>query len=79
MCAKVQVVVNDLKKEFGSDINISNISVSAAGSAEAIAENKLGSHGAVVKDADGKVLATNPGHAFGKTELMVGINKLIKP
>ena len=77
MCAKVQVIVNDLEKEFGKDIAISNVSVSAEGSAEAILANKLGNHGAVVTDATGKVVSTIPGHKFGKVELMVGVNQLI--
>jgi len=78
MCAKVKVIVNDLKKTQGEKVAFQNILVGSGTSAKEIKKAKLKSHGVIANDKDGKLVQTLDGHAFGKKELEAVVAKLLK-
>ena len=78
MCNKIKVIVDDLKKEHGTSINFSNVSMSASGSAAAVSEAKLQTHGIIAKDASGKIVKTVEGHSYGKDKVAKVVKTLLK-
>ena len=69
MCAKIKVIVNDLKKTQGKEIAFNNVLTSAKGSAKDIKDAKLKGHGVVARDKKGKLVTIFNGHSYGKKEI----------
>ena len=69
LCAKITVIVNDLKKEYGDKITIETVKVGTGNSAEEIKKAGLKVHGIVGKDASGKIVETVDGHMYGKRKV----------
>ncbi len=78
MCAKIKVIVNDLKKTQGEKITFTNVLVGSGKSAEEIKKAKLKGHGLVANAADGKLVQTIDGHAYGKKEVEAVVAKLLQ-
>ncbi|MDB4436235.1 hypothetical protein N9139_02045 [Akkermansiaceae bacterium] len=76
MCAKIKVIVNDLKKTQGKEIAFDNVLTTANGSDEDIKKAKLKGHGVVARDKKGKLVQTINGHSYGKKEIEAVIAKL---
>ena len=77
MCAKIKVIVNDLKKTKGDKIEFSNVLVNSAKSKEEIKKAKLKGHGLVGNDQDGKLVKAIEGHSYGKKEVEAVVDKLL--
>jgi len=78
MCAKVTVIVNDLKEEHGDDIEIEAVKVGEGDSNKEIEESDLKVHGIIAKNADGKIITTVEGHSYGKDKVEEVIATLAK-
>ncbi|MGJ8697397.1 MAG: hypothetical protein ACSHYF_13860 [Verrucomicrobiaceae bacterium] len=78
MCAKIKVIVNDLKKTKGEQIAFSNVLVGAGNSVKEIEKAKLKSHGIIAKDKKGKIVELVHGHSYGKKEVEAVVAKLLK-
>ncbi len=78
MCAKIKVIVNDLKKTQGEKVKFQNVLVGSGKSADEIKKAKLKGHGLVGNDKDGKVVDKIDGHAYGKKEVEAVVAKLLK-
>ncbi len=78
MCAKIKVIVNDLKKTQGEEITFRNVLASTKGSPEEIKKAKLKGHGIIAKDKDGKLVQIISGHSFGKKEVEAVVTKLLE-
>ena len=78
MCAKIKVIVNDLKKTQGKDITFKNTLATAEESAEEIQKSKLKGHGIIAKDKDGKLIQIVSGHSYGKKEVEAVVAKLLE-
>ncbi|MDB4459379.1 hypothetical protein N9024_00260 [bacterium] len=77
MCAKIAVIVNDLKKTKGKEITFNNVLVGAGKSTQEIKKAKLKGHGIIAKDKKGKVIKTVDGHSYGKKEVEAVVAKLL--
>jgi len=77
MCAKIKVIVNDLKKTKGDKVKFQNVLVGSGKSAEEIKKAKLKGHGIIAKDKNGKLVQTIDGHRFGKKEVEAVVAKLL--
>ena len=54
-CSKITVIVNDLKKVHGNQIELVTMKVGAGNSAEEIKKAKLKTHGIIAKDKSGRL------------------------
>ena len=77
LCAKITVIVNDLKKTDGSKIDFKAIKVGDGDSAKEIEKAKLASHGIIAKDKDGKLVTKVDGHAYGKDKVQEVVDLLL--
>jgi hypothetical protein len=77
LCAKITVIVNDLKKTDGSKIDFKAIKVGDGNSAEEIKKAKLASHGIVAKDKNGKLVTKVDGHTYGKDKVQEVVDLLL--
>ena len=77
MCAKITVIVNDLKKTKGQKIAFKNVLVGSGKSAQEIKKAKLKGHGIIAKDKDGKLVQIVNGHSYGKKEVEAVVAKLL--
>jgi hypothetical protein len=77
MCAKIKVIVNDLKKTKGNKIKFQNVLVGSGKSDEEIKKAKLKGHGIIANDKDGKLVQTIDGHRYGKKEVEAVVTKLL--
>ncbi|MEN8866006.1 MAG: hypothetical protein ABF380_06485 [Akkermansiaceae bacterium] len=77
MCAKIKVIVNDLKKTKGKEVSFANVLVGTGKSKEEIKRAKLKGHGLVGNDKDGKLVKSIEGHAYGKKEVEAVVQKLL--
>ena len=68
MCAKVTVIVNDLKDEHG-DIEIKAVKIGDGDSRKEVEESDLKVHGIIAKNADGEIVTTVEGHSYGKEKV----------
>ena len=78
LCAKISVIVNDLKKKDSSKIAFKTVKVGDGDSTNEIKAAKLASHGIIAKDKHGKLVTKVDGHAFGKEKVEEVIQKLLK-
>jgi hypothetical protein len=78
MCAKVTVIVNDLKKVHGDKIDIEAVKVGEGDSAKEIKDSDLELHGIIAKDAAGQIVTTVEGHSYGKEKVEEVIATLSK-
>ena len=69
MCAKVTVIVNDLKEKHADTIKIEAVKVGAGDSRKEIQESGLKVHGIIAKNAAGKIVTTVEGHSYGKEKV----------
>ena len=76
-CAKITVIVNDLKKTDSSKIDFKAIKVGDGDSAEEIKNAKLVSHGIIAKDKNGKLVTKVDGHAYGKGKVQEVVDLLL--
>ena len=77
MCAKIKVIVNDLKKTQGKEIAFANVLASDPKGAKDIQKSKLKGHGIVARDQKGKLVQTVNGHRYGKKEIEAVVAKLL--
>lgn len=77
MCAKIKVIVNDLKKAQGKEITFTNALTSQPKSVEDIKKSKLKGHGIVARDKEGKLVEIVNGHSYGKKEVEAVVAKLL--
>ena len=77
LCAKISVIVNDLKKTKGNEITFKNVLVGTGKSKEEIKKAKLKGHGIIDKDKSGKLVDTIEGHTYGKKEVDAVVAKLL--
>ena len=77
LCAKISVIVNDLKKTKGKEITFKNVLVGTGKSKEEIKKAKLKGHGIIAKDKSGKLVDTIEGHTYGKKEVDAVVAKLL--
>ncbi len=77
MCARIKVIVNDLKETKGDKIAFKNVLVGSGKSAEEIKKAKLRGHGVIAKDKEGKLIQILNGHAYGKKEIQGVVDKLL--
>ncbi|MEN8693265.1 MAG: hypothetical protein ACN4GG_07935 [Akkermansiaceae bacterium] len=77
MCAKIKVIVNDLKKTQGTDITFANILTSDSKGAKDIKKSKLKGHGIVARDRKGKLIQIVNGHSYGKKEVDAVVAQLL--
>jgi len=77
MCAKIKVIVNDLKKTKGEEITFKNVLIGAEKSTEEIKKAKLEGHGIIANNKDGKLVQIVNGHAYGKKEVEAVVTKLL--
>ena len=77
LCAKISVIVNDLKKTKGNEITFKNVLVGTGKSKEEIKKAKLKGHGIIAKDKSGKLVDTIEGHTYGKKEVDAVVAKLL--
>lgn len=77
MCAKIKVIVNDLKKTKGDKVKFQNVLVGSGKSTEEIKKAKLKGHGIIANDKDGKLVQTIDGHRYGKKEVEAVVSKLL--
>lgn len=78
MCAKIKVIVNDLKKTHGEKVEFQNVLVGSGTSAKEIEKAKLKGHGVIANDQDGELVQTIDGHAYGKEKVEAVLAKLLK-
>jgi len=78
MCAKIKVIVNDLKKTKGEKVEFKNVLVGSGTSAKEIKKAKLKGHGVIANDKAGKLVEKIDGHAYGKKEVEAVVAKLLK-
>ena len=77
MCAKIKVIVNDLKKTKGQEVTFNNVLVGSGKSKEEIKKAKLKGHGIIANDKKGKLVETVDGHTYGKKEVEAVVTKLL--
>ena len=77
MCAKIKVIVNDLKKTQGEKITFKSVLVGSGKSAAEIKKAKLKGHGIIANDKDGNLVQIVNGHAYGKREVQAVVAKLL--
>ncbi len=77
MCAKIKVIVNDLKKTKGEQVEFKNVLVGSGESAKEIAKAKLKGHGVIANNKEGKLVEKIDGHRFGKKEVEAVVAKLL--
>ena len=77
MCAKIKVIVNDLKKTQGKEITFTNALATDPKSAKDIKNSKLKGHGIVARDKKGKLVEIVNGHRYGKKEVVAVVTKLL--
>jgi len=75
MCAKVTVIVNDLKKT-NPEIIITTTKVGDEASKKALKEAKLKVHGIIARDAEGKLVTSVEGHSYGEEKVQEVIDQL---
>ncbi|MDF1659792.1 MAG: hypothetical protein P1U58_19420 [Verrucomicrobiales bacterium] len=68
MCAKVTVIVNDLKAEH-ADIDIVAVKIGDGDSRKVVEDSDLKVHGIIAKDAAGEIVTTVEGHSYGKEKV----------
>ena len=78
MCAKVTVIVNDLKDEHADKVTIEAVKVGAGDSKKEIEESDIKVHGIIAKNADGEIVTTVEGHSYGKEKVEEVIALLTK-
>ncbi len=78
MCAKVTVIVNDLKEEHADKVTIETVKVGAGDSKKEIEAAGLKVHGIVARDAKGEIVTTVEGHSYGKDKVEEVIALLTK-
>lgn len=69
MCAKVTVIVNDLKEKHGDDIEIQAVKIGEGDSQKEIEQSDLEVHGIIAKNAEGEIVTTVEGHSYGKEKV----------
>ena len=77
MCDKVTVIVHDLKKVHGSQIDFVTRSMSSPGAAEEVKKAGIKSHGIIARDADGKLVTTVEGHNYQKDKVEAVVKALL--
>jgi aerobic-type carbon monoxide dehydrogenase small subunit (CoxS/CutS family) len=77
MCNKITVIVNDLKKVHGAQINFVTRSMSSPGAAEEVKKVGIKSHGIIARDADGKLVTTVEGHNYQKDKIEAVVKVLL--
>lgn len=77
MCAKIKVIVNDLKKTKGEKVVFKNVLVGSGKSAAEIKKAKLKGHGIIANDKNGKLVQIVNGHSYGKKEVEAVVAKLL--
>lgn len=77
MCAKIKVIVNDLKKSKGEEVTFKNVLVGSGKSDEEIKKAKLKGHGVIANDQDGELVEIINGHSYGKPEIEAVVKKLL--
>lgn len=75
-CSKITVIVNDLKKVHGNQIELVTMKVGAGNSVEEIKKAKLKTHGIIAKDKSGRIVVKVDGHNYGKDKVLEVIAKL---
>jgi len=78
MCAKIKVIVNDLKKTHGEKVVFENVLVGSGTSAKEIKKAKLKGHGVIANDQEGKLVQKIDGHSYGKEKVEALVAKLIE-
>jgi len=76
MCAKVAVIVNDLKKA-NPEIIFNTKKVGDEASLAAIKEAKVKGHGIIARDGDGILVTTVDGHSYGEEKVQEVIDQLL--
>ena len=71
ICEKSTVIVNGLDQKIKDVVNIKTVAAHLPDSQKDIKENKLGSHGVVLRDADNKVVWVFKNHNFTKENSFV--------
>jgi len=69
MCAKVTVIVNDLKDKHADKVTIEAVKVGVGDSKKEIEESGLKVHGIVAKNAAGEIVTIVEGHSYGKEKV----------
>lgn len=69
MCAKVTVIVNDLKEEHSDTIDIKAVKVGAGDSKKEIENSDIKVHGIIAKNDAGEIVTTVEGHSYGKEKV----------
>jgi hypothetical protein len=69
MCAKITVIVNDLKKTHGTKLNIVTAKVGTGDSVKELKKAKIEGHGIIAKDQSGKLVVAVEGHSYAKKKV----------
>tara|TARA_R110002096_G_scaffold102753_5_gene226902 strand:+ start:1623 stop:1865 length:243 start_codon:yes stop_codon:yes gene_type:complete len=69
MCAKITVIVNDLKEEHADTVDIKAVKIGVGDSKKEIEESDLQVHGIIAKNSEGKIITTVEGHSYGKEKV----------
>ena len=65
--------MHDLQTEYGKEMNFEVLNAFAPENKKVIEANNLGTHGALGKNASGRVIWTAPGHKMRREQLMEGV------
>jgi len=69
MCAKITVIVNDLKKTHGETIDFTTAKVGDGNSVAELEKAKVKGHGIIAKDKNGSLVTKVDGHSYGKDKV----------
>jgi hypothetical protein len=75
MCAKISVIVNELKKDYKDKVTFNLVKVDAETKKEML-KSKLKSHGIVGKNKKGEIVMIVEGHKFKKPKILEVIKKI---
>ena len=76
MCNKIKVIVNDLNKAHGQEINFDNVVVSDK-TKEEIKKAKLKGHGIIANDKEGNLVQILSGHSYDEKAVKAIVVKLL--
>ncbi len=74
-CTQIRSIVDGLKSTE-ADITFETYDATTPEGGRKVAEYRLGDHGAVALGTNGAVAWRRPGHDFGRTEILEGVNTL---
>ena len=76
LCIEMEGTLKELERDYGNAMIFRTVDYHLPGSQERLHKNKLGSHGIIISDAEGKSMWTLSGHSQDHEALVQAVERL---